>query len=290
MVRRPSARPPRPPTPAPPEYDAADAAFVASLLAPRWTVESLIATGPLACTHLVRESVTGRPAVARVVHARLARDETASAHIQRLTRADLGIHHPNVVRTFAVSPAAAPAPWAICEYVEGMDLGALIAAGAPFAPARAAGIARDIAAALAAAHQAGVVHGNLRPAGVLVEHGTGMAKVYEFDSPLFGEAGFLNDPTYAAPEQVQDPGSGAQAAADLFALGTILYEMLAGRLPWAADTAIARMVRQFKDPPAPLPDAIPAGLGDLVVRLLAPTPRARGTAVLARDALASFAG
>lgn len=272
----------------PASYDAADTGFVDRLLAPRYRVDRLLGRGAVACTHLVREVDTGRTMVARVIHWDIARDDSARSHIRRLSRAGLPIEHPNVVRTFALSGDADPVPWAVCEFVEGSDLASRLRRSGPLPIGDAVRIARDMAAALEVAHERGLVHGSLRPADVLIESSTGRAKVYEFDSPLFGDLGFLGNPRYAAPEQLQDPGSGPRAASDVFALGVILYEMLAGKDPFPAESTMQQMVRKLEQPPLPLrrarPEA-PEALEHVLGRLLEPDPRRRASAAEARALL-----
>jgi serine/threonine-protein kinase len=287
--RRP--RRPRAPRPTPPDwepYDSADPAFVTALLAPRYVPLRLLGRGALACTWLARESATDREVAARVVHERIARDDTARAHIRRLARAELGIAHPNIVRTWAVASEGQQVPYAVCEVVDGTDLGALLEAGGALPLRRAVGIAHDIAAALAAAHARGIVNGNLRPSDVLVERTTGRAKIYEFDAPLFGESGILGDPAWAPPELLEDPGSGPRSAADLYALGVMLYTMLAGEPPFRG-TALQQMRAKAAGAVLPVterrPDT-PRTVENLLGYLLAPDPAQRGTAEQARAELA----
>ena len=276
------------PDPVPLTYDASDTAFVGELLGPRYEVQRLLGRGAIACTHLVREVESGQPLVARVLHREITQDDTARAHIRRLTRAGLALAHPNIVRTFAMAGDDEPVPYAICEYVAGTDLATMIRHEGRLPEDRAVRIARDIAAALELAHANGLVHGSLRPTDVLVDGTTGHAKVYEFDSPLFGDFGFLSSPKYAAPEQLQDPGSGPRASADVFALGVILFEMLTGADPFPADSTMQQMVRKLEQPPIPLrtlrPDASEP-LVPLLARLMASDPRKRATSAQAREAL-----
>ena len=286
------ARPPAVERAEPAPWDSADPALVASLLAPHYTEERLLGQGAVACTHLVREAYSGRSVVARVVHWAIARDDSARAHIRRLTRAGLALQHPNIVRTFAMSPDSERVPWAICEFVDATDLGTLRAREPRLPVPLAARVAAGVAAALEAAHAKGLVHGSLRPSDILVDAKTGEAKVYEFDSPLFGDQGLLGNPRYAAPEQLQDPGSGSRAPADIYALGVILHEMLTGEDPFPGESPMQQMMRKLGTPPIPLrrlrPDA-PAALESLLAALLAAEPRRRPAAAAARAALAAIA-
>jgi serine/threonine protein kinase len=110
------------------------------------------------------------------------------------------------------------------------------------------------------------------------------AKVYEFDSPLFGDTGPLGTPRYAAPEQLQDPGFGARAAADVYALGAILHEALTGQDPFPAPSAMQALHRKLEGPP-PASEHVPAALQDLLAAMLDPEPRRRPTAAAVGAAL-----
>jgi len=280
--RRP--RPPRAQRPDLERYDAADPALARRVLEPHYEVIRLLAQGTVACTHLVRDREAGRELVARILRWEVARDESARAHLQRLTRAGLTLDHPNFVRTWGMSRDDEPVPYAICEFVDGVDLATLLAQGGRLPPENAARLAADVAAALEAAHAKGIVHGSLRPADILVTPGV-HAKIYEFDSPLFGDSGVLGNPRYAAPEQLQDPGSGAGAAADVYALGAILYEMITGSEPFPAPSWMQALHRKLEGP-APGVPAAPAPVPDLVRRMLDPEPRRRPSAAEVRAALA----
>ncbi len=279
---------PRRPRAAPPElerYDADDPAFAQRILEPHYEVLRLLARGPVACTHLVRDREAGRELVARILRWEVAKDETARAHLRRLTRAGLTLDHPHIVRTFAMARDDEPVPWAICEFVDGTDLATLLQQGGHLPAANALRLAGQVAAALEAAHARGIVHGSLRPTDILVTPGV-RAKIYEFDLPLFGDAGVLGSPRYAAPEQLQDPGSGAAAPADVFALGVILFEMLTGKDPFAAPTAINSLMRKVQ---GEIP-AMPAAAGEaaaLLRAMLAADPHRRPSASQVAAALAA---
>ncbi len=286
-------RPPRPAQAEWHEYDSSDPQFVGRLLGKRYDVVRMLGRGSLAATHLVRDREARRDAAARIVHSAIARDESARAHIRRLARAGLALEHPNIVRTWAVAPEDEPVPYAICEYVDGTDLLSLMKQEGPLPLPRALGIARDVAAGIGAAHAAGIISGNLRPLDVLIERVGGRAKMYDFDSPLFGDASFMGNPRYAAPERLLDPASGPRAASDLFALGCILYEMLAGRPPFGGGSPMAEMMMKMRGERTPLrehrPD-LPRGVENVVGFLLDPDPAKRGTAAQAHDELAFLAG
>ena len=184
------------------------------------------------------------------------------------------------------------------ELVPGGSLAARIAAG-PLPPAEAAAIARDIASALAAAHEAGVIHRDLKPANVLFTQ-RGEVKVVDFGlakdvaSPedrstalptLTATGTVAGTLPYMAPEQLM--GAAVGAAADVWALGIVLHEMLSGSRPFQGDTGYALANAILNQPLPALPPDTPGPLAATVRACLARHPGERPTAAAVADALRS---
>jgi serine/threonine-protein kinase len=183
----------------------------------------------------------------------------------------------------------------VTRYVPGVTLrAALRGAGGPFAYARAAAVLRDLAAALAYAHARRIVHRDVKPENVFLEEPGGRALLADFgiarpldvDSPLTVDGASMGTPTYMAPEQIT--GRAIDERTDVYALGLVGWEMLAGRRPWQGETLYAVLHRQQHDE---LPDLallrpdIPAYLLAAVRGALAKDPAARwrdGAEFLAR--------
>lgn len=203
--------------------------------------------------------------------------------------------HPNVanVHDFGTSPSAGEGrdvPYIIMELVEGQTLGAHIAAG-PLDWRIGVRICAEVAAALAAAHAEKVVHRDIKPGNVMLTPAG--AKVLDFgiaaaigtaepdpDEPVMGT------PAYVAPERFQ--GCPATPATDMYALGVLLYQCIAGHLPWRADTPTELVHAQRYLDPDPLPelDGMPPEVVDLCSRCLSRDPAERPTALVAALLLA----
>jgi serine/threonine protein kinase len=203
--------------------------------------------------------------------------------------------HPNVagVHDFGTSPSAAPGrdvPYIVMELVEGQTLSEHIAAG-PLDWRIGVRVCAEVAAALAAAHAEHVVHRDIKPANIMLTPAG--AKVLDFgiaaaigsadpdpDGPVMGT------PAYVAPERFE--GSPATAAADMFALGTLLYHCISGHLPWSADSPTELVHAQRYLDPDPLPeiDGMPPEVLDLCSRCLNKDPAERPTALVAALLLA----
>ena len=212
----------------------------------------------------------------------------------REARAAARVTHDHVVRVHAVEEQ--PIPYLVMEYVEGRTLQDIHEGTGPLDPAEVTRIGRQIALGLAAAHEQGLIHRDVKPANVLIDAGAeGRARLTDFglaraadDACLTQSGTVAGTPMYMAPEQVR--GEVLDARADLFSLGSVLYTITAGRPPFRAANAFAVLKRVAEDRPRPLPEVMPGtplGLVAVIDKLLAKQPDDRfATAREAADALA----
>jgi serine/threonine-protein kinase len=173
------------------------------------------------------------------------------------------------------------------ELLQGASLSRVVASEGPLGPARAVHIARKVAEALGAAHQAGIIHRDLKPDNIHIgasDSGRGIIKVLDFGlakiagSSNLTRAGMVfGTPHYMSPEQAS--GEPVDHRADIYALGVVLFEMLAGRVPFESDTYMGVLTKHlYVDPPRPSDVADGDPLGDLegvVMRCLAKNPEMR---------------
>jgi len=184
---------------------------------------------------------------------------------ERLSR----IEHPNVVRVYETGRTEEGVPFLAMELVEGATLADAIAAQAPMPPDRVAELASQLADGLAALHAEGVVHRDLKPGNVMLaaDAGRWIPKIVDFGGLHDAE---LGTPLYMAPEQTGRVV--ADERADLYALGTIMFELLTARLPFAG-TVPEVIGRKLVEDAPPAPPA--EGLGAVIDRLLRRDPGAR---------------
>ncbi|HSL23103.1 MAG TPA: serine/threonine-protein kinase [Vicinamibacterales bacterium] len=170
----------------------------------------------------------------------------------------------------------------VMEFVRGESLDKLAERWGPLAPEVAAQVAIQILDPLAYAHRAGVVHRDLKPANLMVTEFGGV-KILDFgiarvlgSEHMTSDGVMMGTPAYMAPEQIL--GDDVDGRADLYAVGVILYRLLTGKLPFRADTAIAMVQKQLKDPPTPLRQfrtELPAWCGQVLDRALSKSPADR---------------
>lgn len=195
-------------------------------------------------------------------------------------RAIAQLNHPNVVTIYQIGEYKG-SPFIAMEFLKGQELDRLISERGRLQPAEALSVARQIASALGAAHELGIIHRDIKPHNVMVDP-RGHVKVMDFGVAKLGKAmsnvvttegQLLGTPSYMAPEQFEfDEVDGR---ADLYSLGVVLYLCLTGRVPFDGDSPVAVMYRVLNESPSRLGDEFPPGVADLVERALAKNPNAR---------------
>ncbi|AUX38762.1 uncharacterized protein SOCE26_001400 [Sorangium cellulosum] len=228
-------------------------------------------------------------------------DEAASARFDREAEALAVLSHPGIVRYVAHGSTALGERYLAMERLVGVTLEARLAEG-PLGVRDAVRVGHGVAAALAAAHERGLVHRDIKPSNIFLESGAAeRVKLLDFglargkDAPAVTKAGSLvGTPSYMAPEQVRGGASSPDARADLFALGAVLFECLAGRAAFlGADTEAVLVKILVERPPAvrELCPLAPPALEALVARLLSKDPGGRpaSAAEVARELAALLA-
>lgn len=241
----------------------------------------------------------GRRVALKFLAAGVASDEDALRRFEREARVAAALQHPHIATVFAFDRSTGR-PFIVMELLGGRTLRELLATR-PLEAAEALGLARPVAEALAYAHRRGVAHRDIKPENLMFD-GEGVIKITDFGLARAGDASrltrtgsALGTPSYMAPEllhgSVED--GAAATAADVFALGVTLYEMLAGEQPFRGKTAMSTLYAIANNAPRPLRElhpGLPAEVEALVARMLEKDPAARETGAGAAAALASLAG
>lgn len=269
-----------------------------ALLAGRYRIVRFIARGGMGEVYEVDDLELQERVALKTVRPEVARDETAIERFKREIQLARKVTHPNVCRIFDVSHHRGEDPrgaaiFLTMELLPGETLAERLRRTGPIPPDLALPIVRQIAEALHAAHQAGVVHRDLKPGNVILAEGRGGVRAVVTDfglarreksledprgADLTGAAGVVGTPAYLAPEQIE--GKESTPAVDIYALGIVLYEMLTGRVPFLGDTALSTAVKRLQEPP-PSPRVHVPGLARhweaAILRCLARDPADRFT-------------
>jgi eukaryotic-like serine/threonine-protein kinase len=218
----------------------------------RYRMEALLAAGGMGEVWAARDLLLDRAVAVKVLGGALAGDGRAAERLRREARAAAGLDHPNIARVLDLGEHDGR-PYLVMELLEGESVAARIDRAGPLPAAEAARIVAAVADALEAAHQAGVVHRDVKPGNVFLTT-SGEVKVLDFgiarsahDTALT-TGDLLGTAAYLAPERVL--GDRATPAADIYALGVVLYELLAGHRPFAGDSEVElAMAHVNADPP-----------------------------------------
>ena len=261
-------------------------------IAGRYDLIERIGSGGMAVVWRARDTTLDRDVAVKLLHAHLADDAAVAERFRRESLFAARLAHPNVVTVYD-SGTDDGTPYIVMELVAGRTLAEVLRTDGPLPVARAVRIARGAAGALAHAHEQGLVHRDVKPGNILLtEDGEvhvsdfGISKSLE-ETALTQIGSVMGTAAYISPEQAA--GREATPVSDVYALGCVLYECLAGTPPFRGDSPAAVAVQHANAPPPPVttrrPD-VPRALEAALVRALAKDPSQRfGTAAEFADAL-----
>jgi hypothetical protein len=251
----------------------------------RYELLALLATGGMGQVWRARDTVLHRPVAVKVLRSEFTGDATFVARFRAEAQHTAVLAHRNIATLYDYGevPVGTDGPehlaYLVMELVEGESLSDLLARQGRLDVARTLDVLRQTAAALAAAHAAGVVHRDVKPANVLVG-ADGVVKITDFgiawsasSVPLTGTGQVVGTAHYLAPEQAA--GAKAGPASDVYALGMIGYECLAGRRAFDGENSVQIALRQLRDVPEPLPADVPDNVRTLIGRALVKDPAGR---------------
>jgi eukaryotic-like serine/threonine-protein kinase len=243
----------------------------------RYELHALIGEGAFGRVYRGRDRRLARSVAVKVIKPWWAEDPEWVAAFEREAQLLASVSDPGIVQIYDVG-SAPEGLYYVAELVEGRSLVDRLREG-PVAPAEARGIAEQLAGALASAHGRRVIHRDVKPANVLISR-TGQVKVTDFGVARLAEGStdgvhgtIVGTPRYMAPEQAS--GLGATPATDVYGVGVVLYEMLAGRPPFQGTSVVELAFSHVHDTPPPLPPHVSAPLADVVGRALAKDPHER---------------
>jgi len=231
----------------------------------------------MADVFLAEDQQLGRKVALKLLHRRFAEDPDFVERFRREAQAAAGLQHPNVVSVYDRG-SYDDTYYIAMEYLPGRTLKQLIREEAPLDPVRAIDITVQILKAARFAHRRGVIHRDLKPHNVIVDDAD-QAKVTDFGiaragaSDMTETGSIMGTAQYLSPEQAQ--GHAVSPASDLYAVGVVLYELLTGRVPFDAETAVTIAIKHVSEAPGPptsINPAVPAELEQVVLWALNKNP------------------
>lgn len=244
----------------------------------RYRLQHVIANGGMGQVWQATDETLGREVAVKVLHPEAAGDTGFQERFRAEARNSAALQHPNIVTVFDFGEGEHSA-YLVMELIDGEPLSSIIRDGGPLDTELATEILYQAAIALQAAHAAGVVHRDVKPANIVVD-AEGYARLADFGiSRAIASSGItqtgevLGTAHYLSPEQVQ--GQPAGPPSDVYALAVVGYEMLTGRRPFDGESIVTTALAHVSQPAPELPDSIPDPLRTTVMAGLAKLPEQR---------------
>jgi eukaryotic-like serine/threonine-protein kinase len=255
---------------------------IGQLIGDRFRIEALVGRGAMAEVFRAVDQASGAAVALKILRKQLG-DPVAHERFAREAQVQAQLRHPNIAALYATGTTELDEPYLVVELLRGRTLRHVIKAAGRVAPRAAASYAWQALAGLAAVHDRGVVHRDLKPANLMLEPSPGPVErvvlidfgfaTLEGAARLTQQGLIVGSLAYIAPERLR--GAPPDPRSDLYGLGVICYEMLAGAPPFVAASEVELVELQLDAPPPPLDPALPAPLRALVLAALAKAPAER---------------
>lgn len=274
--------------------------LVKTELAPDLRVIRPLGRGSVSSVYLAREAALDRMVAIKVLAPGKAADKTARRRFEREARSAARIAHPNVTSIYQVNRLSNELPYQVMEYVDGRNFEDVLAGGGPLPVDEGREVLRQLAAGLAAAHENGIIHRDVKPANLLREESTGRVVLTDFGvaavrdtagadtTRLTMQGQVLGDLQYVSPEHLM--GEELTELADVYSLGVLGYKLLTGSGPYPGDSPAQLTLGHLKAVPTPLAQVCPGVdpvLANVLARCLAKKPEHRPRAA---DVVAALTG
>jgi serine/threonine protein kinase/tetratricopeptide (TPR) repeat protein len=247
---------------------------VGQVLGGRFEIQEMLGIGGMGAVYKAYDRDIDRVIALKCIRPELAKDPEITQRFTQELLLARQIAHKNVIRIFDVRDSGG-LKFITMEYVDGRDLSSMVEAKGKLTSAESVAIMMQVCSGLACAHAEGVVHRDLKPSNIMVEP-QGRVVVMDFGLARADSTGQMTQTgavmgtyQYMSPEQAK--GTKADARSDIFTVGIILYELLTGKTPYAADSALASLLKRTQEqavPPSQIDPAIPRALSAIVARCL----------------------
>ena len=263
--------------------------YIGQVFSGQFEIREICGRGTMGTVYRAWQTTMEREVAVKVLRPDLLQDSKVIKRFHREAKALARLSHPNIVVVHMVGNTDDGAPFLVMEYIKGEDLNAVCEAEGTLPMVRGIHITRQIASALSEAHGQNVVHRDLKPENIILCHKSqtpDYAKVLDFgiakilhgnnESHLTQTGAIFGTPHYLSPEQAA--GSDLDHRCDLYALGVILFRLLAGRLPFVGESGMGVLVQHIREqPPHPrdINPALPKSMDDLILKALQKDPADR---------------
>jgi hypothetical protein len=268
----------------------------------QYTLEHQIGAGGMGTVYRARHALLRRPTAIKLLDTSRSRDPKAVARFKREVELTSTLTHPNTIAIYDFGFTTDGVFYYAMEYLRGADLRAIVTADGPQPAERVAHILVQVCGSLTEAHAAGLTHRDIKPGNVILSERGGVydvAKVLDFglvkqsdaahseaNPRLTRDDSISGTPDYLSPEAIKRPTE-VGPPADLYAVGALGYYLLTGSPPFTGKTFVEICIKHTREPPPPLPDAVPDSLAELLTACLAKEPSARPTAAELADRLSA---
>jgi eukaryotic-like serine/threonine-protein kinase len=256
------------------------------LLSERYELGEVLGYGGMAEVHRGLDTRLGRDVAVKVLRADLARDPQFQMRFRREAQNAAALNHPAIVAVYdtgEVQSEFGPLPYIVMEYVDGQTLREIVKTQGPLTQRQVIEVMADVCAALDFSHRHSIIHRDVKPANIMINH-AGAVKVMDFGiARALGEgqnvtqtAAVIGTAQYLSPEQAR--GEAVDARSDVYAAGCVLFELLTGDPPFTGDTPVAvayQHVREEPRRPSEVNSSIPSSLDAVVLKALSKNPANR---------------
>jgi serine/threonine-protein kinase len=265
------------------------------LLGGRYRLTERIAGGGMGEVWQALDEVLGRQVAVKILRREYVDDPTFLERFRAEARHTANLSHPGIAAVYDFGEGTHDelgSPFLVMEHVPGDPLSALVSREGTLTPEKTLDVVGQAALGLQAAHDAGVIHRDVKPGNILVTP-AGEVKITDFgiaratnSVPLTQTGAIMGTAYYISPEQAS--GGSVTPASDIYSLGIVAYECLTGRRPFAGDTPVSVALAQVRDEPPALPESLPPPVRTLVMRMLAkdPADRPASAGAVGQEALA----
>jgi serine/threonine-protein kinase len=255
-----------------------------SRIADRYVVESRLGAGGMGVVLRARDERLDRVVALKVLSASAIGDAQATSRLIREAKATAALEHPHIVPIYDVGPTGDGGAYLAIQLVKGETLRSKLKREGTLSLSETRRIVAEVGSALHFAHEAGIVHRDVKPDNIMLRQDDGRAVVLDFGlakrldadhgdmHTLTAEGSIVGTPAYLSPEQAR--GLEIDGRTDQFALAVIAYELLTGRIPWRGTTLTALLASVMTDE-APRLSTVPASVADAIDRALSKAPDAR---------------